>query len=61
MRKKKGEEEEGTRRKEGWGGRRDEGGRTNEESERMDKLLENEKVAIGRIIGLAGPCLSDFD
>ena len=35
-----------TRRKEGQGGRRD------EESEKM----KNEKVAKGRIIGLAGPC-----
>ena len=40
-------------RKEGRGGRRD------EESEKMKKLLKkmrNEKVAKGRIIGLAGPC-----
>ena len=52
MRKKEGrggrrdEEAGGTRRKEGRGGRRD------EESEKM----KNEKVARGRIIGLAGPC-----
>ena len=47
------EEEGGTRREEGRGGRRD------EESETMKKLFEkmkNEKVAKGRIIGLAGPC-----
>ncbi len=59
MRKKEGpggrrdEEERGTRRKEGRGGRR------NGESEKMKKLLnemKNEKVAKGRIIGLAGPC-----
>ena len=40
-------------RKEGRGGRRD------EESEKMKKLLKkmrNEKVAKGRIIGHAGPC-----
>ena len=52
------EEEGGTRRKEGRGGRRD------EESEKMKKLLErmkNEKVAKGRIIGLAGPCSYDFE
>ena len=40
------EEERGTRRKEGRGGRRD------EESEKM----KIEKVARGCIIGLAGPC-----
>ena len=40
-------EEGGTRRKEGWGGRRD------KEREKM----KNEKVAKGRIIGYAGPCL----
>ena len=47
---KRGEEEGGTRRKEGQGGRRD------KESEKMKKLLrkmKNEKVAKGRIIGLA--------
>ena len=47
-------EKRGTRRKEGRGGRR------NEESEKMTKLLKkkkNEKVAKGRIIGLAGLCL----
>ena len=44
--KKRDEEEGVTRRKEGRGGRRD------EESEKM----KNEKVAKGRIIGLAGPC-----
>ena len=50
-------------RKEEQGGRRDgkEGreGRRDEESEKMKKLLKkkrNEKVAKGRIIGLAGPC-----
>ena len=46
-------EGEGTRRKEERGGRRD------EESEKIKKLLQkmkNEKVAKGRIIGLAGPC-----
>ena len=34
-------------------------GRRDEESEKMNKLLKlkNEKVAKGRIIGLAGPCL----
>ena len=41
-------------------GRKDgRGGRTDEESEKMKKLLKrmkNEKVAKGRIIGLAGPC-----
>ena len=44
------------RRKEGRGGRR------NEESEKMKKLLKkmkNENVAKGRIIGLAGPCYSE--
>ena len=40
-------EDGGTGREEGRGGRRD------EESEKM----KNEKVAKGRIIGLAGPCL----
>ena len=50
MRKKEGsggrrdEEEGGTRRKEGWGGRRDE----------VSKKMKNEKVAKGRIMGLAG-------
>ena len=47
-------EERGTGRKEGRGGKRD------EESEKMKKLLKkmkNGKVANGRIIGLAGPCL----
>ena len=43
-------EEGGTRRKEGWGGRRD------KEREKM----KNEKVAKGRIIGLAGPCFLSF-
>ena len=36
------------------------GGRRDEESEKMKKLLKkikNEKVAKERIIGLAGPCL----
>ena len=42
------EEERGTKRKEGRGGRR------KEESEKMKKLLK--KVAEGRIIGLARPC-----
>ena len=53
------------RKKEGRGGRRDEevggmgkkeggGGRRDEESQKM----KNEKVARGRIIGLAGPCSS---
>ena len=50
------EEEGGTRRKEGRGGRRA------EESEKMKKVkkkkMKNEKVAKGRIIGLAGPGLS---
>ena len=45
-----------TRREEGRGGRREAkegwGGRRKEESEK----LKNEKVAKGRIIGLAGPC-----
>ena len=68
-RTRRDEEERGTRRKEGQGGRRDEeeggrerkegnGGRRNEESEKMKKLfkkMKNEKVAKGRIIGLAGP------
>ena len=63
------EEEGGTKRKEGRGGRRDEeeggirrkegrGGRR--ESEKMKKLLKrmkNEKVAKRGIIGLARPCL----
>ena len=67
---RRGEEEGGTRRKEGQGGRRVEevggtgrkegrGGRRNEESEKMKNLfkkMKNEKVAKGRIIGLAGPC-----
>ena len=47
------EEKGGMERKEGRGRRRD------EESEKMKKLLKemkNEKVAKGRIIGLAGPC-----
>ena len=57
------------RRKEGRGGKRNEeggsgmkegqGGRREEESEKMKRLLtemKNEKVAKGRIIGLAGPC-----
>ena len=46
-------EEEGTGRKEGRGGWRD------EENEKMKKLLKemkNKKVAKGRIIGIAGPC-----
>ena len=46
------------RRKEGRGGRR------NEESEKMKKLLKkmkNEKVAKGRIIGLAGPCYLELN
>ena len=50
------EEKRGTRRKEGRGGRRD------EESERMKKMFKKmttEKVAKGRIIGLAGPCSYD--
>ena len=50
---RKDEEEGGTGRKEGRGGRR------GEESEKMKNLLKemkNEKVAKGRIIGLAGPC-----
>ena len=37
------------------------GRRTNEEREKMKKLfkkMKNEKVAKGRIIGLAGPCFS---
>ena len=45
------------RRQEGRGGRR------GEESEKMKSLLKemkNEKVAKGRIIGLAGPCFSLF-
>ena len=49
---KRDEEEGGTRRNEGRGGRRD------EESEKMKKLfkkMKNEKVAEGRIIGLTGP------
>ena len=49
----KRDETGGTRRKEGRGGRRD------EEREKMKKLIKkmkNEKVAKGRIIGLAGPC-----
>ena len=48
------EKEGGIRRKEGRGGRSD------EESEKMKKLfkkIKNEKVAKGRFIGLAGPCL----
>ena len=48
----KRDEEGGMRRKEGRGGRKD------DESEKMKKLLKemkNEKVAKGRIIGLAGP------
>ena len=47
------EQKIGTRRQEGRGGRRD------EESEKMKKLLKkmkNEKVTEGRIIGLAGLC-----
>jgi len=53
-------EEGGTGSKEGWGGRRDmeEGGA----SKKMKKLLrkmKNEKVAKGRIIGLAGPCYTN--
>merc|ERR1712237_71361 len=66
--KKRDKEEGGARRKEGQGGRMDRrkegrGGRTDEESEKMKKLLKkmkNEKVAKGRIIGLAGPCLFLF-
>ncbi len=61
MRKKEGsggrrDKEEGrTRRKEVQGGRRDEeeGGRS---EKKLKKLLKNEKVAKGCIIGLAGPC-----
>ena len=55
--------EGGTRRKEERGGRRneEEGGTRgrDEESEKMKKLfkkMKNEKVAKGRVIGLAGPC-----
>ena len=47
------EEKRGFGRKEGRGGRR------GEESEKMKNLLKeikNDKVAKGRIIGLAGPC-----
>ena len=52
--RRRGDEEEGgTGRKEGRGGRRDgEKGGT-----RRVKKMKNEKVAKGRIIGLAGPCL----
>ena len=64
---KRDEEKGGMRRKgrnEGWGGTKDgrkegRGVRRNEESEKMIKLFKkiaNEKVAEGRIIGLAGPC-----
>ncbi len=63
------EEKRGTRRREGRGGRREKeeggmrrkegrGARRDGESEKMKKLLKemkNEKVAKGRIIGLAGP------
>ena len=47
------EEEGGTRRKEGRGGRRDE-----ELKRKVVEKMKNEKVAKGRIIGLAGPCFS---
>ena len=45
-----------SRKKEGQGGRRDgeEGGT------RRVKKMKNEKVAKGRIIGLAGPCFLNF-
>ncbi len=43
--RRRDEEEGGTRRKEGRGGR-----------EKVVKKMKNEKVAGGRIIGLAGPC-----
>ena len=46
-------EEGGTGRKEGWGGSRVE---ESEKNEKVVKKDENEKVAKGRIIGLAGPC-----
>ncbi len=49
------------RRNEGRRGRRD--GEEGGESEKMNKLLKkmkNEKVAGGRIIGLAGPCLEIY-
>ncbi len=69
------EEKRGTRRKGGRGGKRDEKeggtrrkegreGSRNGESEKMKKLLKemkNEKVAKGRIIGLAGPCFNKED
>ena len=54
--KKRDEEEGGTKRSEEEGGSRrkeERGGRRDEESEKK----KNEKVAKGRIIGLAGPCL----
>ena len=56
-------EKRGMRRKEGRGGRRNgeeggtgrkEGGRE-ERNEKVVKKMKNEKVAKGRIIGLAGP------
>ena len=59
MRRKEGqggrrdEEEGGTRTKDERGGRRE--GREGRRVEEREKL-KNEKVARGRIIGLAGPC-----
>ena len=62
--KKRDVEEGGTRRKEEWGGRRveDEGGAGRKEGrgewkkEKAVTKMKNEKVAKGRIIGLAGTC-----
>ena len=53
------EKEGGTGKKEGRGGRRDgrKEGRGELKNKRVVKKMENEKVAKGRIIGLAGPCL----
>ena len=52
----RGTEGRGAMRHEEEGGR---GGRRDEESEKNEKVvkkMKNEKVAKGRIIGLAGPC-----
>ena len=54
------EKEGGMRRKEGRGGKREEeegGTRRVKKMNKLLKIMKNEKVAKGRIIGLVGPCL----
>ena len=57
--KKRDEEEGGTRRKDGEeGGTGRKEGRGRRKNEKLLKKMKNEKVAKGRIIGLAGPCFT---